>query len=290
MLLDLLGRGASRRNGSVTLRVDNRTGEPLERQLQVDALVAYAAEARAGNGRLVLVAGEAGSASRRSWRPRRSAVHRSHTEARWVWGRCDGQFTPRPLGPVVEIAWQLGGAVAEAVRTDAQRPQLSTALVETVRGQSDGVVIVVEDIHWADEATLDTLRYLGRRLRRLPVLVVTTYRDDGLALDDPLRVALGDFAAEAATRRLDVPTLSLEAVAQLAEGTDHEPAELHRLTGGNPFFVSEVLRSGSGVVPPSARDAVLARAAGLAPRREPHWTWPPWWARVSRTCSAPLLK
>ena len=77
-------------------------------------------------------------------------------------------------------------------------------------------------------------------------------------------MALGDLAAQSSTRRVDVPPLSREAVAALVEGTDLEPAELHRLTGGNPFFVSEVVRSGSAVVPPSARDAVLARAAALS--------------------------
>ena len=236
----------------------------LERRRQLEDLVAYATEARAGDGRLVLVAGEAGVGKSTLVEAAEAAVRQSHTEGRWVWGRCDGQFTPRPLGPIVEIAEQLGGTVAEAARTDAPRTQLSTALVETLRGEGNGGVLVVEDIHWADEATLDTLRYLGRRLRHLPVLVVATYRDDGLAPDDPLRVALGDLAAQAGTRRLDVPTLSAEAVAHLAEGTHHEPSELHRLTGGNPFFVCEVLRSGSAEVPPSARDAVLARAAGLS--------------------------
>jgi DNA-binding CsgD family transcriptional regulator len=236
----------------------------LERGRQLEDLVAYATQARAGDGRLVLVAGEAGVGKSTLVEAAEAAVRESHTDPQWVWGRCDGQFTPRPLGPILEIAQQLGGRVAEAARSDAPRTQLSTALVETVRGQTDGVVLVVEDIHWADEATLDTLRYLGRRLRNLAVLVVATYRDDALAPDDPLRVALGDLAAEATTRRLDVPTLSAEAVAHLVEGTDHEPAELHRLTGGNPFFVSEVLRSGSAVVPPSARDAVLARAASLS--------------------------
>jgi DNA-binding CsgD family transcriptional regulator len=235
----------------------------LERRRQLEDLVTYATQARAGDGRLVLVAGEAGVGKSTVVEAAEAAARQSHTDARWVWGRCDGQFTPRPLGPILEIAEQLGGSVAEAARSDAPRTQLSTALVDTLRGGGQGLVLVVEDVHWADEATLDTLRYLGRRLRHLPVLIVATYRDDGLAPDDPLRVALGDFAAQAATRRLDVPTLSAEAVAKLAEGTDHEPAELHRLTGGNPFFVSEVLRSGSGVVPPSARDAVLARAAGL---------------------------
>jgi DNA-binding CsgD family transcriptional regulator len=192
-----------------------------------------------------------------------TAVRETHTDVRWLWGRCDGQFTPRPLGPVVEVAEQLGGPAWAAVRRDAPRQELFAALREGLRSPGP-TVVVLEDLHWADEATLDVLRYLGRRLRGLPVLVVATYRDDALGVADPVRVAIGDLTAQSSTRRVDVPPLSREAVAALAEGTDLEPAELHRLTGGNPFFVQEVLRSGSTLVPPSARDAVLARAAALS--------------------------
>ncbi len=235
----------------------------LERRPQVEALVAYAAEARAGDGRLVLVAGEAGVGKSTLVEAVESAVRETQPDARWLWGRCDGQFTPRPLGPVVEVAELLGGPAWAAVRRDAPRQELFAAFREGLRSPG-ATVVVLEDLHWADEATLDVLRYLGRRLRGLPVLIVATYRDDALGVADPVRVALGDLAAQSSTRRVDVPPLSREAVAALVEGTDLEPAELHRLTGGNPFFVSEVLRSGSAVVPPSARDAVLARAAALS--------------------------
>ena len=204
-----------------------------------------------------------GSASRRSSRRPRPRCGRGIPTARWLWGRCDGQFTPRPLGPVVEIAEELGGPVWDAVRRDAPRQELFAALREGLRG-SGLTVVVLEDLHWADDATLDLLRYLGRRLRGLPVLVVATYRDDALGVAAPVRVALGDLAAQSSTRRVDVPPLSRDAVAALVEGTGLEPVELHRLTGGNPFFVTEVLRSGSVLVPPSARDAVLARAAALS--------------------------
>ena len=151
---------------------------------------------------------------------------------------------PRPLGPVVEIAEQLGGPAWDAVRRDAPRQELFAALRDGLRG-AGLTVVVLEDLHWADDATLDLLRYLGRRLRGLPVLVVATYRDDALGVAAPVRVALGDLAAQSSTRRVDVPPLSRDAVAALVEGTGLEPVELHRLTGGNPFFVTEVLRSGS---------------------------------------------
>jgi predicted ATPase len=123
--------------------------------------------------------------------------------------------------------------------------------------------VVVEDVHWADEATMDLLRFAGRRLREARVLLVVTFRDDDLAADDSLRIALGELARQRSTRRISLTCLSAAAVHELASGSGLEPAALYRLTGGNPFYVTEVLRAGMAEVPASARDAVLARAAGL---------------------------
>ena len=107
-------------------------------------------------------------------------------------------------------------------------------------------MLVIEDVHWADEATLDLLRFLGRRIRHARALVLVTYRDEGLAADDELRVAVGELSTQRSTRRMSLPPLSEAAVAALADGTGVEAGELHRLTGGNPFFVTEVLRTPAG--------------------------------------------
>jgi predicted ATPase len=96
-------------------------------------------------------------------------------------------------------------------------------------------VLVVEDIHWADEATIDLLRLLGRRIRDAAVLVLVTYRDEGLTATNPIRIALGDLATQRSVRRIDLPPLSAAAVAQLADASGLDPAALYRLTGGNPF-------------------------------------------------------
>ena len=124
-------------------------------------------------------------------------------------------------------------------------------------------MLVVEDIHWADEATIDLLRFLGRRIRDATVLLIVTYRDEGLAANDPLRIALGDLATQRSARRISLAPLSADATAVLAAGCGLEAAALYGLTGGNPFYVTEVVQSGMGEVPPSARDAVLARVARL---------------------------
>jgi DNA-binding CsgD family transcriptional regulator/tetratricopeptide (TPR) repeat protein len=235
----------------------------LERESQLASLGEYAGEARLEDGRLVLIAGEAGVG--------KSAlveqVERDLPEATWCWGACDGLFTPRPLGPLFDIASTLGGELLELCRADAPREELFGALLRQVSAPRGLHVLVVEDVHWADEATIDMLRFLGRRIRDNPVLLLATYRDEGLAATDPLRIALGDLATQRSVRRISLPPLSADAVAVLASGSGLDPAELYRLTGGNPFYVSQAVQAGMNgavrEVPASARDAVLARAARL---------------------------
>ena len=233
--------------------------ELLERESALASLAEYAAEARRGAGRLVLVAGEAGVG--KSALMERFA--RDVPDARWSWGACDGLFTPRPLGPLFDLAGQLGGELLDLCRPGAGREELFGALLRQVSEPGSLDVVVIEDVHWADEATVDLLRFLGRRLRDSAVLLIATYRDDGLAAGDLLRVALGDLARQRSTRRLGLAPLSADAVRVLAGGSELEAAGLYRLTGGNPFYVTEVLQSGAGPVPASARDAVLARAVRL---------------------------
>jgi hypothetical protein len=184
-------------------------------------------------------------------------------EATWCWGACDGLFTPRPLGPLFDIASKLGGELQELCAADAPREELFSALLRQVRVAGELHVLVVEDIHWADEATIDLVRFLGRRIRDVPVLLLATYRDESLTATDPLRIALGDLATQRSVRRLSLPPLSADAVAVLAGGSGLDPAALYRLTGGNPFYVSQAVAAGMNEVPVSARDAVLARAARL---------------------------
>jgi len=231
----------------------------LEREPSLALLAGYADEARHGEGRLVLVAGEAGVG--------KSALveqlQRDVPDAHWSWGACDGLFTPRPLGPLFDLAAQLGGELEDLCRTGAAREDLFRALLRQVSDPGTLNVIIVEDIHWADEATIDLLRFLGRRLRDAPVMLIVTYRDEGLSADDPLRIALGDLTTQRPTRRVGLAPLSADAVRILADGSGLEAAELYRLTGGNPFYVTEVVQAGLGAVPASARDAVLARAARL---------------------------
>jgi tetratricopeptide (TPR) repeat protein len=233
--------------------------ELLERESSLASLAQYAAEARSGDGRLVLVSGEAGVGKTALI----ERLARDLPEARWYWGACDGLFTPRPLAPLYDLADQLGGPLADLSGAGAEREALFRALLRQVSEPGLLTVVVVEDVHWADEATIDLLRFTGRRLRAAGVLLVVTYRDDDLATDHPLRIALGELARHRSTRRVGLAPLSEQAVRALATGSRLEPSALFQLTGGNPFYVTEVLQAAMDEVPASARDAVLARAAGL---------------------------
>jgi DNA-binding CsgD family transcriptional regulator/tetratricopeptide (TPR) repeat protein len=239
---------------------DNPVVTLLERESQLGSLLQYADEARARTGRLVLVSGEAGVG-------KSSLVeelqHRL-PDASWAWGACDGLFTPRPLAPLRDIAREVGGALLDAVRDAVPREQLFDSVLQWLHDAEGLVILVVEDVQWADDATLDLLRFLGRRIRDLPVLLVVTFRDDAMAPTDPLRVALGELAGQRYTRRIDLPPLTASGVRRLAEGTAYSARELYELTGGNPFFLVEVLSEPGTQVPVSARDAVLSRAARLS--------------------------
>ena len=227
--------------------------ELIERGSYLAALGEHLASAVAGHGRLVLVGGEAGVGKTSLVR----AFANEHAgEARVVWSACDGLFTPEPLAPLDELADQLGEPF---LRTGPRRETFAAAL-EALGARA--TVAVVEDIHWADEATLDFLRYLGRRLDSTTTLVVATYRDDEIGPQHPLRVVLGDVDT---ARRIALAPLTEDGVRSLAKGSEVDTAELYRQTGGNPFFVTEVLAAGTAGVPSSVRDAVLARAARLDP-------------------------
>ena len=179
-----------------------------------------------------------------------------------LWGACDALFTPRPLAPLHDIARQQPGELLAAVNSHANREELfSTVLDELERAKA---LVVFEDMHWADEATLDLLKYLGRRIHRTHSMLVVTYRDDEVGPRHPLRFVTGELPGTHTHRLLLLP-LSEPAVTQLATQAGRSSKGLYNATGGNPLFVTEVLAAVTDAVPTTVRDAVLARAIRLSP-------------------------
>jgi predicted ATPase len=237
----------------------------LERESSLVALDGWLREAAAGQGRLVLIGGEAG-VGKSALVAHLSQVVASHGRGRVLLGACDALSTPRPLGPLQDIALQTGGTLDRLLAENAPRDRLFRAfLAELDRGLTPTLAII-EDVHWADEATLDLLRFLGRRLEPVRSLLVVTYRDDEVGPTHPVRSVLGDLATTKTVRRLRLSPLTEAGVRTLAGSSRLDPIALHRLTGGNPFFATEILAAEAGVagdIPATVRDAVLARASRL---------------------------
>jgi DNA-binding CsgD family transcriptional regulator/tetratricopeptide (TPR) repeat protein len=235
--------------------------ELLERDSFLRKLDVALKEAVAGQGSIALVSGEAGIG-------KTSLIEhftRSHQNTvRVLWGVCDSLFTPRPLGPLLDIAMQLEGELPALLNSNADRQSIfSTCFLEL---QNRSTIVVFEDIHWADESTLDLIKFLGRRIQRTPSLIILTYRDDELSAGHPLRLVLGDLP-RIATNRLQLIPLSESSVLALARVADQieRASELFNTTNGNPFFVTEALASKGEGIPSTVRDAVLARVARLSP-------------------------
>jgi len=229
----------------------------LERDDQLAALAAALAEAHAGSGRLVFVGGEAGVG-----KTALATAFWQRAGCRVLVGHCDNLTTPAHLAPLADVADVTGGELEARVAAGREPRQVAAALISELRRPS---LLVLEDVHWADQATLDVLRVLGRRVPTTRSLVLATYRDDEIEGDHPLRAVLGELASAAAVTRLAVPRLSAAAVRALASERGADGDAIHRLTGGNAFYVTEVLAGAGDALPGTVRDAVLARVGRLAP-------------------------
>jgi DNA-binding CsgD family transcriptional regulator/tetratricopeptide (TPR) repeat protein len=233
-------------------------GGLLERAAELAALdEALAAVRSSGQGRLVLLSGEAGIGKTSLLR----AFCATHGDVATFRGGCDPLFTPRPLAPFIELADAAGGRLAARLSRGGTPAEVLGTLAEELPRRGPAL-LVVEDLHWADEATLDVVRLLGRRLDSLPLVVVLSYRDERVDRGHPLRFVLGDLPTSG-TKRLALRPLSAGAVAALAGDEKIDSDALARRTGGNPFFVTEVLAARGAEIPATVRDAVLGRAARL---------------------------
>jgi ATP/maltotriose-dependent transcriptional regulator MalT len=237
------------------------TGAPhafLERSDSLSTLGELLAAAGTGaSGKLVMVAGEAGvgktSLLRRFCESQRESV-------RILWGACEPLHAARPMGPLWDVAEQTGGELEALLAGSARPHEVAAALIRELRGRRI-TVLVLEDMHWADEAMLDVLTLLPSRLSACPALVLASYRDDELDREHQLRIVIGELAGRLG--RLKVEPLTQAAVAELAQRSGLDGGALYARTAGNPFFVTEVLATGAAQIPETVRDAVLARAARL---------------------------
>lgn len=234
--------------------------ELLEREPLLATLRERLSGAQA-HGHVALIAGEAGIGKTSVLR----ALADEHGARGPVWwGACDALETPHPLAPLLDIARDSRTRFSAAIA--GPRPELFDAVLDELRHAAVPVLMVIEDAHWADDATLDFLKYLGRRIDRTHALLAVSYRDDEVGLSHPLRRVLGELPPAHRTL-VDVPRLTPAGVKALAARLGTRADGVHEATRGNAFFATELLRDTRvprAAVPRSVQDVVLARFAWLA--------------------------
>ena len=161
-----------------------------ERERQLAALSSRADEARSGRGGAVLVCGESG-AGKTSFVE--SFVEQWADGERVLWGACDPLTMPRPLGPLHDLADQFVPETQSLLRDGDQPHDIFTAVCDELL--STRTVLVLDDLHWADQATIDLLRFALRRVHKSQSLVIGTVRDEEVGPTSRMRSLLGDVAA-----------------------------------------------------------------------------------------------
>ena len=247
-----------------TVAVDASAHPLFEREHALATVAGRLADAATRAGSICLISGQAGIGKTALLRQ----VATSHADAaRWFWGSCDPLSTPRALGPLHDVARRIGGVLAERLFTGAPRESVFNGLLDALDEERRPTVLVFEDLHWADQATLDLVLFVGRRIAARRVVLLVSFRDDEGASDPMFHATVGALPPDL-VYRIPLAPLSPEGVAALAARAgraERTAATLHQMTGGNPFFVTEMLAGDDDGISPTIRDAVLARTRGLSP-------------------------
>ena len=171
-------------------------------------------------------------------------------------GICDALFTPRPLAPLYDIIWQIWEDDWKK-ESPEDRTTLFTDFLHRFDQQPGPSLLVFEDIHWADEATIDFIKFLARRINRLRCLFILTWRDEEIHALHPLKQLLGQLPPHSFTR-IQLPPLSRNAVESLAKTRGYRGEDVYGISGGNPFYVNEILASYSPGIPDNIKDSILS--------------------------------
>lgn len=226
----------------------------VEREQQLGALEEAFAEP--SSGAVVLISGEAGFGKTSLLDVFLDTVDHRY---RVLGAACEPVDIPTGFAPLFELIDEIPDDVAADVRRGAGRASVYSGMLDLLK--NDKVVLVIEDLHWADDATLGMVRYLGRRIASTGSRLIVTYRPEELDFSPLLRLVVADLGSAAS--RIDLPGLSVAGVETLVQGLGLDPKVVHDATLGNPFFVEEVARHPDMELPPNIQNAVLANAGRL---------------------------
>lgn len=235
----------------------------FERDAVLARLAGRIAALEREGGAVVLLVGEAGVGKTRLVQQLRQ---RAALRTEWLMCSCEPLLAPPPLAPLVDLLPALPPSLAAAVQTARLTPEVQAGFAARLLAPPGARVLVVDDAQWADGATLELLRHLGRRCHESALLLLLAWREEDAA-------ARAEFEASLAGARIQhepLAPLSAAAVAQWAALRGRAVRDLHTLTRGNPYFVAQLLEAAPAAdadaaraLPGALRDAVLAQALPL---------------------------
>ncbi len=226
----------------------------IERDNFLEILQSRFTKIPAGEGHCFFITGEAGIGKTSLIKAFLTQVEENSVQ---YIGACDSLFAPRPLAPLYDVAGQIKKTWADNIYSVSSVTELFTKFVEEFSDSALPVVLVFEDIHWADEGTLDFIKFFARRISRTQCLFILTSRDDEINQRQPLRNLLGDLPTDTFTR-IELTPLSKESVNQLANEKGYNAENVYNISGGNPFYVNEILASYSPGIPDNIKDSILS--------------------------------
>jgi len=232
----------------------------LEREAPLSQLNNCLQNVLDNSGYIVTISGEAGIGKTSLVE---EFVGHLKNKIRIFWGTCDDLFTPRPLAPLYDIVHQLDSRLIDQLDSGASRPSIFSNFLIEIQNCAPNI-IVIEDVHWADESSLDLIRFIGRRINKSNTLLIITYRDDELRSNHPLRIALSSIPSNYLIR-IKLTLLSEEAVKNLASISGKNKPELFKQTGGNPLLVSEVLSNNEIGTSITIKEMATSRINKLSP-------------------------
>ena len=207
-----------------------------------------------GGGRLMLLEGEAGSGKSELLR---AALADAPADLVVLVGSCEPLDIPAAFSPLFELLSELPDELTDQIRAGSNGLAVYSAVLDLLRSRR--TLLVIDDAQWADPATVELLRYVGRRITDTPSVLVIAFRTDG---NEDIAELIGELGARAT--RIELGALSIEGVRELTKGSGLDADTVLHRTGGNPFFVSEVARHPNDEVPTTVGEAVASRLRQLS--------------------------
>lgn len=241
--------------------------ELIEREGYLDLLRKQLKKTVSGEGHTIFLSGEAGIGKTSLVK---TFIQECEEHYDVFLGSCDSLFTPRPLAPLHDIALHAGKGLPEMLKTETNKATLFTAFLHYFHAATSPTVIIFEDIHWADEATLDFIKFFTRRIARVRCLFILTIRDTEVHTNKALRNVLGDCPPDI-TKKISIQPLSKEAVQKMAAEKGYSGEDVYKISGGIPFYVNEILASYSTGIPTNIKDSILAVYARQGDYRREVW-------------------